>query len=154
MPEELLGGHDELDRLAGVFKLLGDPTRMRLVAELHRAAGEPGAGGAPGERCVGDLAAATGARESAVSQALRLLRAASIVAVRRDGRHMRYRLADDHVRELLDTAAQHLRHSGPIAPAGDDAADCDAPHPAPAAHPAAAPAHPAAAPGPASGSAA
>ena len=45
MPEELLGGHDELDRLAGVFKLLGDPTRMRLVAELHRAADERAAYG-------------------------------------------------------------------------------------------------------------
>src|SRR3972149_2486546 len=58
--------------VADVFRLLGDPTRVRLVDALFH-----------GERCVCDLAALVGLTESAVSHQLRLLRAARLVRVRR-----------------------------------------------------------------------
>src|SRR5215831_11399158 len=54
--------------VADVFKLLGDPTRVRLLDAL-----------AQGERCVCDLAALVGLSESAVSHQLRLLRSARLV---------------------------------------------------------------------------
>lgn len=64
-----------------------------------------------GELCVGDLAEVIDADESAVSHALRLLRTAGVVRNRRDGRHMRYRLDDVHVRLLLDVSREHLNHT-------------------------------------------
>lgn len=97
----------DLDELAEVFALLGEPGRLRLLASLLEA----------GELCVCDLAAATGLSESAVSHALRLLRAHRVVSVSRRGRMAYYRLADGHVRMLLDLGLTHTRHAAPIAPA-------------------------------------
>ena len=93
-------GHDEAELLAQLFKLLGDPTRTRILYALLEA----------GELCVGDLAAVVEASETTVSQALRLLRGAGAVDNRRAGRMMFYRLADAHVRMLLDLSREHTRH--------------------------------------------
>ena len=89
---------EDLAEVARVFKLLGDPTRARLLYALLEA----------GELCVCDLAAATRISEATVSQALRLLRASRVVAGRRDGRNVFYRLSDAHVRMLLDDLFQRL----------------------------------------------
>lgn len=91
----------ELGRLTELFRLLGDPTRTRLLYSLVEA----------GELCVCDLAAATGTPETNVSHALRLLRTAGIVKARRSGRMMFYSLDDAHVRILLDVSREHLRHA-------------------------------------------
>ncbi|HZI97100.1 MAG TPA: metalloregulator ArsR/SmtB family transcription factor [Actinomycetales bacterium] len=90
----------DLHSLSAMFKLVGDPTRTRLLYALLEV----------GELCVCDLAAATGTAESTVSQALRLLRTAGVVAARRQGRLVFYRLADAHVRMLLDLSREHARH--------------------------------------------
>jgi DNA-binding transcriptional ArsR family regulator len=87
----------DLELLAAVFRLLGDPTRLRLLHALLEA----------GELCVCDLAAATGILEATVSQSLRLLRASEVVSSRRDGRLVYYRLVDDHVRMLLVLTREH-----------------------------------------------
>lgn len=79
--------HDWVTR----FALLADQTRLALLLCIHHA----------GEICVSDLAAATGVKDSTVSQALRLLRAHGVVATRRDGRTIHYQLTDDGLRELL-----------------------------------------------------
>jgi ArsR family transcriptional regulator, lead/cadmium/zinc/bismuth-responsive transcriptional repressor len=91
---------DEVGRLSGLFKLLGDPTRTRILYAVLEA----------GEMCVCDIAATIDATETTVSQALRLLRAAGVVANRREGRMIYYRLADAHVRMLLDLSREHARH--------------------------------------------
>lgn len=88
---------------AALFRLLGDPTRLRMLTELTTA----------DELCVHDIAERVGANESKVSQALRLLRTAGIVRNRRDGRHVHYRLDDEHVRDLLAITAAHLAHGAP-----------------------------------------
>lgn len=90
----------EAGELAEMFRLLGDPTRVRLLHALLEA----------GELCVHDLAEVIGASETKVSQALRLLRAADVVRNRRDGRHIYYRLGDGHVRTLLEVSRDHLAH--------------------------------------------
>lgn len=90
---------------ADVFSLLGDPGRLRLLIALTE-----------GELCVSDLAAVTGQGESAASHALRLLRAHRVVSVRRDGRKGYYRLADAHVRMLLDLALAHTGHTQAVHP--------------------------------------
>jgi ArsR family transcriptional regulator, lead/cadmium/zinc/bismuth-responsive transcriptional repressor len=96
----------EVDDLAEVFALLGEPGRLRLLTSLLEA----------GELCVCDLAAATGLRESAVSHALRLLRAHRVVTVSRRGRMAYYRLDDAHVRVLLDLGLTHTQHTTAIHP--------------------------------------
>lgn len=90
----------ELEGLTGLFRLLGDATRARLLYALLEA----------GELCVCDLAATVDASETTVSQALRLLRTAGVVRARRAGRMIHYRLEDAHVRMLLDLSREHLRH--------------------------------------------
>jgi DNA-binding transcriptional ArsR family regulator len=92
-------GH-EVAELADVFGLLADPGRLRVLVALL-----------DGELCVSDLAAVSGASESAVSHHLRLLRAHRVVSVRRAGRMAYYRLADAHVRMLLDLALTHVGHA-------------------------------------------
>ncbi|MHB2021538.1 MAG: ArsR/SmtB family transcription factor [Candidatus Xenobia bacterium] len=74
------------------FALLADPTRLTLLTCIHGA----------GPISVSDLAAATGIADTTVSQTLRHLRASQTVEAERDGRVMRYRLADPGVAELLD----------------------------------------------------
>jgi DNA-binding transcriptional ArsR family regulator len=96
---------EDVFELADVFGLLSDPGRLRLLVALLE-----------GEMCVCDLAAASGQSESAVSHALRLLRAHRVVRVRRSGRMSFYSLEDAHVRVLLDLALTHIGHTDAIHP--------------------------------------
>jgi DNA-binding transcriptional ArsR family regulator len=73
------------------FSLLADPGRLSLLVCIKAA----------GPISVTDLAVAAGMNDTTVSQALRLLRAAGVVAARRDGRIIRYSLADEEVGSLL-----------------------------------------------------
>jgi DNA-binding transcriptional ArsR family regulator len=91
---------DEAARLADLFRLLGDPTRARILFALLEG----------GELCVCDIADVVDTPESTVSHALRLLRTAGIVRNRRAGRMIHYSLDDAHVRMLLDLSLTHLRH--------------------------------------------
>lgn len=92
---------DEAVDLADTFRLLGDPTRVRILFALLEA----------GELCVCDIATVIDTTDTKVSQAMRLLRGAGVVRNRRDGRNIFYRLDDDHVRMLLELCRQHLAHS-------------------------------------------
>ncbi len=92
---------DEAVDLAEMFRLLGDPTRVRILFALLEV----------GELCVCDIAAVVETTETKVSQAMRLLRSAGVVRNRRDGRNVFYRLDDSHVRMLLDLSREHLAHS-------------------------------------------
>ena len=103
----------ELSRVTAVFKLLGDPTRSRLLYALLEA----------GELCVCDLAAATGTAETTVSQALRLLRSSAVVTGRREGRNIYYRLSDAHVRLLLDVTREHALHGAAGQPGSEPRSD-------------------------------
>jgi len=86
--------------LADVFSLLGDPGRVRILIALLA-----------GRMAVRDIAAAVDLSESAVSHALRLLRAHRVVDVSRDGRNAYYTLADAHVRILLELGLDHVGHT-------------------------------------------
>ena len=91
---------EESVSLAELFRLLGDPTRVRILYVLVEA----------GELCVHDIAVAVDTTETKVSQAMRLLRGAGVVRNRRDGRHVFYRLDDDHVRTVLAVSREHIAH--------------------------------------------
>ena len=89
-PDSIAPTNAILGDAAGFFRALGDPARLRIVAELCRR-----------ELCVSELAELTGDAISAVSQRLRVLRADGLVVRRRDGKHVHYSLCDDHVAELV-----------------------------------------------------
>lgn len=101
MLQGALPSAEDVERVAAVFRLMGDPGRVRILATLLEA----------GEVCVHDLASVAGLSESSVSQALRLMRAHRVVETRRAGRVIFYRLGDAHVRMLLDMAITHAGHS-------------------------------------------
>jgi len=89
---------DELQQLATIYQVLGDPSRLKIVMALRRE-----------EMCVCDLAALTGISESAVSHQLRRLRDLSLVKTRREGQVVYYALDDKHVVLLLDIGLRHVR---------------------------------------------
>ena len=97
--ESLIGVDVAVD-LAEMFRLLGDPTRVRILFALLEA----------GELCVCDIAEVVETTDTKVSQAMRLLRSAGVVRNRRDGRNIFYRLDDGHVRMLLDLSREHVAH--------------------------------------------
>ncbi|CAH2030254.1 ArsR/SmtB family transcription factor [Trichlorobacter ammonificans] len=85
-------------RLAETFRLLGDPTRVRIIQALSLE-----------ELCVCDIAALLGASISAVSHQLRLLRSMQVVRFRKSGKIVYYTLDDAHVRNLLQAGVDHIR---------------------------------------------
>ena len=88
----------ELHRLSAMYKVLGDPTRLKIVMALKT-----------GEMCVCDLAALLEVSESAVSHQLRRLKDLALVKNRRDGQVLYYSLDDDHVNELIQEGLDHVR---------------------------------------------
>lgn len=98
-----IGESGDIGAWAQRFKILADPSRLTLLLCIHRA----------GPISVTDLAVAAGMNDTAVSQALRLLRAGGTVAAKRDGRVVRYELADELTGSLLDRI---LGHPGELAP--------------------------------------
>src|SRR5262245_36281112 len=83
--------------LAETFKLLGDPTRIKIAFALSRE-----------ELCVCDLANLLGVSQSAVSQSLRALRQMRLVRFRKEGKIAYYALDDDHIAQLLDEGFRHV----------------------------------------------
>ena len=95
--KDAIAGH-KLDRLALIYKVLGDPNRLKIVMALRNV-----------EMCVCDLAAFTGLTDSAVSHQLRRVKDLALVKSRREGQIIYYSLDDDHVEELLKVGLEHLR---------------------------------------------
>jgi ArsR family transcriptional regulator, nickel/cobalt-responsive transcriptional repressor len=90
----------EAEDLAELMTAFATASRVRLLYALYGF-----------ERTVEELAAATELAPSVVSQQLRVLRLYRLVKGRRDGRHVRYRLHDDHVADLLAAIRHHGEHS-------------------------------------------
>jgi ArsR family transcriptional regulator, lead/cadmium/zinc/bismuth-responsive transcriptional repressor len=88
----------QAQRLARLLSLVADPVRSRILIALGSAA----------ELCVGDLALALDCTQDATSYALRLLRTAGLVADRRDGRVVFYRLADGFPHSLVEHCLRQL----------------------------------------------
>lgn len=87
---------ETIEHLADLFKIFGDPTRVRILLALDA-----------GEMCVRCISSTVDMSMSAISHQLRILREAHLVTSRRDGRTVYYALCDDHVRVVLETALEH-----------------------------------------------
>lgn len=97
-PDRAQVSASELVTLAETFRLLGDPSRLRIL--LH-CIDTP--------RAVSDMATALGMSQSLVSHHLRLLRAARLVSGKRKSRQIFYRVSDDHVGHVLRDMLVHIR---------------------------------------------
>ena len=86
--------------------MLADPTRVRILWVLRE-----------GERSVNDISEVLAKPQSAVSQHLAKLRLARLVLPRKQGNQVFYRVASDHVRQLVADAVHHAEHAGPGVPA-------------------------------------
>ena len=95
--DETMPDETELDSLAELFKVFGDPTRIRILFVLFET-----------EVCVCDLGRALNMTQSAVSHQLRILKQSRLVKNRREGKSMFYSLADDHVRTMIAQGREHI----------------------------------------------
>jgi ArsR family transcriptional regulator len=85
-----------IERTSAMFSALGDPSRLRLMELLF-----------DGRHCVSELAEETGEAMSTISQRLKVLHQAGLISRQREGRHIYYGLADQHIIELLSNAFEH-----------------------------------------------
>jgi DNA-binding transcriptional ArsR family regulator len=92
LAERPLLSSEQAGDVVGLFKVLANDSRLRLLHALERA----------GELCVGDLAEQVGMRPQAVSNQLQRLLDRRILAARRQGNNVFYRIADPCVPSLLD----------------------------------------------------
>ena len=88
-----------LEEAAHRFALLGDPTRLRILSVLHGA----------GELAVGELALRSGVTRENASQHLARLAAAGVVARRREGTSVHYRVSDGTLGQVCDLVCDSLR---------------------------------------------
>lgn len=89
---------EDILELSNLFKVFGDPTRVRILYALSAK-----------ELCVCDIADILGMTQSAISHQLRVLKQASLVKFRRDGKTVYYSLADSHVETILSQGLDHVR---------------------------------------------
>ncbi|NHZ87127.1 MAG: metalloregulator ArsR/SmtB family transcription factor [Planctomycetia bacterium] len=83
--------------MAEIFKLLGDPTRLKIILSLIS-----------NELCVCDLSAVTDSTVSAVSHQLRLLRNMRLVKFRKEGKMVFYSIDDEHINKSIKQVKEHV----------------------------------------------
>lgn len=98
MEHQILAG-EEVCFLADLFKVFGDPTRIKILYLLLK-----------GELCVNDIAASLGMSQSSISHQLKTLKQHRLVKFRRDGKTIFYSLDDDHVVNILSQGLEHIEH--------------------------------------------
>lgn len=89
-----------LCRVAELFKVFGDPTRIRILNALFFD-----------ELCVQEIADRLSMTQSAISHQLRILKQSSLVRYRRDGKTIYYSLNDDHVAAIMRQGIEHVSHT-------------------------------------------
>jgi DNA-binding transcriptional ArsR family regulator len=90
-------------RGAELLKVLGSPVRLGVILALHEHR----------ELCVHELVDALEVSQPLMSQHLRVLRSANLIVGRRDGKEMRYSIADDHVIHIVHDAIHHAEEAQP-----------------------------------------
>lgn len=86
--------------LAETFKILGDPTRIKIAFALSHE-----------ELCVCDIANLLGVSQSAVSHSLRTLRQLKLVKFRKEGKIAYYSIDDEHISNLLEIGLRHVEET-------------------------------------------
>jgi len=95
--QDVLLNRDSIDELGYLFKMLADPTRLRVLMTLQS-----------GDLCVADLSAALNMTSSAISHQLADLKNARLVTSEKRGKHVFYRFDDLHVETIFKQALMHV----------------------------------------------
>jgi len=95
--KEILDEQDQIEELGDLFKMLADPTRLRVLMTLKS-----------GELCVADLSAVLGMSQSAISHQLADLKSARLVKSEKRGKHVYYHFDDAHVETIFLQALEHV----------------------------------------------
>ena len=95
--KELIPETTLLYDLSDFFKVLGDSTRLGILFAIDKA-----------PMCVCDISAALGMTKSAVSHQLKILRQNRLVKYNKVGKNVFYELSDDHVRDIIEKALDHI----------------------------------------------
>ena len=90
----------ELESLTQLFKVLGDPSRMKVLFQIGSS-----------EACVSEVATRLNMSESAVSHHIHILRMNGLVHWRRSGKTILYQMNDDHVRTIIAQGCKHIEES-------------------------------------------
>lgn len=88
---------EEIEQVCGVFRMLAEPTRMKIVLALLE-----------GDMCVYHLTEKCGGTQSGISHQLRVLRDNKIVKAKRLGQSVEYSIADTHVKNMVEMGLVHL----------------------------------------------
>ena len=94
MPQQNL-----FNKLAEFFKIIGDPTRTKILFALDQ-----------NEMCVCDIANVLNMTKSSISHQLATLRKSGIVKCRREGKEVYYTLDDEHIKQIFEIAIEHIEH--------------------------------------------
>jgi ArsR family transcriptional regulator len=89
---------DHAIRLAELFKVFGDTTRVKILNALFSS-----------EMCVCDISVLLGMNQSAISHQLKTLKQARLIKSRRDGKVVYYSLDDEHIKEIFDKGLTHVK---------------------------------------------
>lgn len=90
---------DLMDLLSSIFKVLGDPTRLKIIYLLSLS-----------PLCVNDIVELIGMSQSSISHQLSLLKRKKLIKSEKDGRRNIYSLDDDHVLSLFYEGYNHASH--------------------------------------------
>jgi ArsR family transcriptional regulator len=93
---------DVLETASDILRALAAPVRIAIVLQLLES-----------QRCVHELVDGLGVAQPLVSQHLRILKAAGVVAGERSGREVLYRLVDQHLAHIAIAAVTHAQEEHP-----------------------------------------
>ncbi|MDX9800737.1 MAG: metalloregulator ArsR/SmtB family transcription factor [Spirochaetia bacterium] len=89
---------EEVQDLSEFFRVLGDPTRLRILSILSEK-----------PLCVHKISEALDMQQTAISHQLKILRHNRLVKYRKEGRHVFYSLKDSHIDEIISTGLEHIK---------------------------------------------
>ncbi|WP_331775595.1 ArsR/SmtB family transcription factor [Sulfurospirillum sp. 1612] len=96
--KKILPDDEELKNMTHIFKALNDPMRVKILFALLKY-----------EICVGELVNLLEIPQSHVSHQLRILRKYDIVTYQKDKKMSFYRIKNDAIKALLNTALEHVK---------------------------------------------
>ena len=90
---------EKCEKMSDIFKVLGDSGRLKVVKALST-----------GELCASDIALVLNIQNSVASHQLKLLKQSGIIAARKEGKFIYYRIENECVKSLLELVDKHLLH--------------------------------------------
>lgn len=97
--KDFMDDEKTIDLLSSIFKVLGDPTRLKIIYALSQS-----------PLCVTDISRILDMSQSSISHQLALLRNKELIKVDRIGRKAIYSLDDEHVITLFKEGYEHAEH--------------------------------------------